>query len=415
VRIGIAIALATLAISMSATADVVGYCVLSNSGTSLTSATTVDFNTQFICIGCEYLLFGDHGIHESNSGGIVNGLAWGVGGTHYRDFLSASGAPGSCYYSTNSGTVYLMSYNGLPPGMPQPPFLPSSLGSGGPWQSSTTCIAAPPPPKCQLTVVAGGGGSLSPNPSGSYDCGTSLTLSATPGTGYHFVSWSGSISSTNPTITFTLNGNMSLTVSFEPDDPPQPPDPGPQCGDTGWVGQCSPIIINFETGNYRLTGANAPVMFDINAIGRPAKIGWTAAGADESFLWLDRNHNGIVDDGSELFGTATPLANGLRAPNGFEALKELDSNHDHVIDSRDAIWPQLKLWRDSNHNGIAEPSEISSIVGSRVTAIAVPYAWTGLRDSYGNMFKYGSLVWVHTSGFSSFPRPVFDIFFVSVP
>src|SRR5438034_7188492 len=70
---------------------------------------------------------------------------------------------------------------------------------------------------------------------------------------------------------------------------------------------CSPIIINFENGGYRLTGAESPVTFDIAATGQPVTIGWTAAGADEAFLCLDRDHNGQIDSGAELFGSATRL------------------------------------------------------------------------------------------------------------
>src|ERR1043165_1278367 len=86
--------------------------------------------------------------------------------------------------------------------------------------------------------------------------------------------------------------------------------------------RCSPIVINFAGGGYQLTGADSPVVFDIAATGQPVRIGWTAAGADEAFLCLDRNHNGRIDNGAELFGSATPLKDGSRALNGFPALAE---------------------------------------------------------------------------------------------
>jgi hypothetical protein len=186
-------------------------------------------------------------------------------------------------------------------------------------------------------------------------------------------------------------------------------DPG--CGD-----DCSPIIINFESGDYRLTGANSPVRFAMNPEREPALMGWTAAGADEAFLWLDRNHNGNITSGAELFGNFTPLSNGTLARNGFEALAELDGNDDGVIDDRDPIWPQLLLWRDLNHNGISEPGEIAPLASSDVTAIDLHVHWTGRHDSFGNTFRYESLVSIRNqSGYAVRKQPVYDIFFVSVP
>jgi hypothetical protein len=179
---------------------------------------------------------------------------------------------------------------------------------------------------------------------------------------------------------------------------------------------CSPIVINLENGDYRLTGKNAPVLFDIRGDGHPLLMGWTAAGADEAFLWLDRNHNGKVTSGAELFGNFTPLENGQMAKNGFEALAELDANHDGVIDDRDPIWSQLMLWRDLNHNGISEPNEIGPLSASDVTAIDLHYHWTGRHDSWGNTFRYESLVSIQNGpGHGVRKQPVYDVFFVSVP
>lgn len=178
---------------------------------------------------------------------------------------------------------------------------------------------------------------------------------------------------------------------------------------------CSPIVINFESGGYRLTGADSPVTFDIAATGQPVRIGWTAAGADEAFLALDRNHNGKIDSGAELFGSATPLSDGTRASNGFVALAEFDDNHDRVIDEKDAIWSQLLLWRDLNHDGVSEPNEITPVAGSGLTAISLDYHWTGRRDISVNLFRYESQVTIQAAANQPTPRSVYDIFFRRVP
>lgn len=176
----------------------------------------------------------------------------------------------------------------------------------------------------------------------------------------------------------------------------------------------SPIIINFEKGGCRLTGSNLPVSFDMAGNGHPVLMGWTAAGADEAFLWLDRNQNGRVTSGAELFGNFTPLVNGHMAKNGFEALRDFDSNNDGVIDERDPIWSRLMLWRDLNHNGVAEPGEIAPLQGSGVIAIDLHYHWAGRHDTWGNAFRYESHVsMTNPSGHLSV-QPVYDIFFVPV-
>jgi hypothetical protein len=177
---------------------------------------------------------------------------------------------------------------------------------------------------------------------------------------------------------------------------------------------CSPIVINFDNGGYRLTGADSPILFDITATGHPVWIGWTAAGADEAFLCLDRNHNGQIDSGAELFGSATPLKDGTRAPDGFTALAEFDDNHDGVIDEKDGIWKQLLLWRDLDHDGISQPNELMPVKDSSLTAIRLNYHWTGRRDVSGNYFRYQAAVAIQATTTQTTPRPVYDIFFVHV-
>lgn len=192
------------------------------------------------------------------------------------------------------------------------------------------------------------------------------------------------------------------------------PDPS-QCGGADWVSGCSPIVINFSSGDYRLTGANSPVIFDIHGTGQPVRIGWTASGADEAFLCLDIDRNGKIDSGAELLGNAMPLKNGTHAPNGFVVLAQFDDNHDGIIDEQDAIWGQLLLWCDLNHDGISQPYELTPVAGSRLTAINLKYHWTGRRDAFGNGFRYESEVWIQGVANQVAQRPVYDLFFVGVP
>src|SRR5205814_7324989 len=110
---------------------------------------------------------------------------------------------------------------------------------------------------------------------------------------------------------------------------------------------------------------------------------------------------------------ATPLKNGATASNGFTALSEFDGNHDGVIDARDPVWSQLLLWRDLNHDAISQPSEITPVAGSGVTAIEFTVRWSGRRDHWGNAFRYRSTVWIGERAHPT-PRPLYDIIFTLV-
>jgi hypothetical protein len=185
------------------------------------------------------------------------------------------------------------------------------------------------------------------------------------------------------------------------------PDPQPAPNPTE---PYSPIIIN-TAGAYSLTGADDPVLFDIDADGRRNLIGWTAREGDDAFLVQDRNRNGEIDDGRELFGNAMRLRSGVTAANGFEALREFDDNGDSVIDSNDTVWSDLLLWRDSNHDGLSTPSELSSVNRSAIGGIQLTYHWTGRVDSHGNQFRYAAHVELNGRRER---RTVYDVFFVSV-
>lgn len=169
----------------------------------------------------------------------------------------------------------------------------------------------------------------------------------------------------------------------------------------------SPIIFNLQNGGYQLSGMDSSVSFDIDANGSPNRMNWTAAGAQMAFLALDRNGNGRIDDGGELFGDHTRLRDGSIAHNGFDALRELDSNNDGVIDERDSDWQRLLVWIDANHDGVSTPDELHPIGTTGTTAVELSYHWTGRRDKNGNCFRYEGKV-----HFGGSVKPFYDIYFL---
>lgn len=161
----------------------------------------------------------------------------------------------------------------------------------------------------------------------------------------------------------------------------------------------SPIVIDVLGNGFNLTDAQNGVLFDILNTGAPKQLAWTAADSDDAWLALDRNENGRIDKGRELFGSSAPqpeLEAG-ESKNGFRALAVFDKpqkggNGDGQIDVRDEIFADLKLWRDANHNGISETNELHRIEDSGIRVIELDYKESKKQDENGNWFRYRAKV-----------------------
>ncbi|MFZ2890613.1 MAG: hypothetical protein WA010_09060, partial [Sulfuricurvum sp.] len=89
----------------------------------------------------------------------------------------------------------------------------------------------------------------------------------------------------------------------------------------------------------------------------------------DAFLVRDLNRDGMINDGSELFGSATVLSNGTKAKEGYAALSDLDDNHDTMLTTSDQAFAELSLWIDTNHNGISENNEFQSLTDAGIKSI----------------------------------------------
>lgn len=177
-----------------------------------------------------------------------------------------------------------------------------------------------------------------------------------------------------------FDGGGSNSCECEPDDP--------NC--------TSPIILDVAGDGYRLTNVELGVRFDLRVTGTPIRTAWTEPDSDDAWLALDRNGNGTIDNGSELFGNFTPQPASSHK-NGFLALAEFDKtanggNGDDLISGQDSVFTSLRLWQDRNHNGVSEQTELLLLPAANVQTLSLDYKESRRRDGHGNLFRYRAKV-----------------------
>jgi hypothetical protein len=175
----------------------------------------------------------------------------------------------------------------------------------------------------------------------------------------------------------------------------------------------SPVLLDIAGDGIDLTDLVSGVRFDLNSNGVPESLSWTTLNSDDAWLALDRDNNGTIDNGKELFGNYTPQSSSWN-PNGFLALAEFDTNGDSKIDSSDAVFNSLRLWQDKNHNGFSETGELSTLPALGVKALQVDYKASRRTDDYGNLFRYRAKV-QDTKKSSSVGRWAWDVFLLVGP
>jgi len=141
-----------------------------------------------------------------------------------------------------------------------------------------------------------------------------------------------------------------------------------------------PIVLDLDGDGVETTGLNDGAYFDHDKNGFAEKIAW--AGSDDGLLAWDRNGDGIINDGAELFNVTMP--DGSPAENGFQVLAALDNNQDGKIDANDAVWSQLKIWRDIDGDGYSASDELFALDELGIRSINTDYSNSAYVDENGN-------------------------------
>jgi hypothetical protein len=154
------------------------------------------------------------------------------------------------------------------------------------------------------------------------------------------------------------------------------------------AGMCehSPLVLDLDGDGILTSAPEDGVSFDLRQSGHPVRTAWPRGG--DALLVMDRNGDGEINDGGELFGNAYE-SEGKRHRNGFRMLSELDKkqnggNKDKKIDRRDDAFVRLLLWRDANRDGKSTPAELTTLQQAGVVSISLKSKRSSERDLYGN-------------------------------
>ena len=135
------------------------------------------------------------------------------------------------------------------------------------------------------------------------------------------------------------------------------------------IRQHDPLTLDLDDDGIETLASNGHdgALFEHDKDGIRTATGWVSK--DDGLLIYDRNGDGVVNDGSELFGDNTLLNNGERAANGYQALAELDENSDGKVDAADSAFAKLRVWRDRNQDGISQKDELLTLEEAKVKAL----------------------------------------------
>lgn len=157
-----------------------------------------------------------------------------------------------------------------------------------------------------------------------------------------------------------------------------------------------PLIIDLDGDGIETISLKGNVFFDHDGNNLAENTGWVSA--DDGLLVLDKDNSGYIETGDELFGNNTRDSSGIIAMNGFEALREHDSNNDGIINNQDNIWEDLKVWQDKNSNALVDSGELISLNDIQISSINLNYKTRNITDENNNThIQHSTVTWVDGS------------------
>lgn len=154
-----------------------------------------------------------------------------------------------------------------------------------------------------------------------------------------------------------------------------------------------PLVLDLdgdgiETIKLNSQDANVNAYFDFDGDGLAHATGWIKK--DDGMLVRDINGDGVINNGTEVFGDSTIKRDGTTAKHGFDALVDLDDNGDGLINADDSAFGTLKIWRDINADGVSQADELFSLNTLGITSLNANYEDTNRVIAGGKLAQLGS-------------------------
>jgi hypothetical protein len=138
-----------------------------------------------------------------------------------------------------------------------------------------------------------------------------------------------------------------------------------------------PLIVDVnKNGKFDITTIENGVNFSFTGT-RSQATAWLSG---DGFLFHDRNSNGIVDNGTELFGTDRSF------DGGFAHLAHFDSDKSGVVDHKDEVYKSLFVWVDTNLDGVSTKDEVKTLLDVGIVNIDIT-AQNYNKNVNGNLIK----------------------------
>ncbi|OWV27855.1 calcium-binding protein, partial [Halomonas campaniensis] len=155
-------------------------------------------------------------------------------------------------------------------------------------------------------------------------------------------------------------------------------------GEFGYASKVvSPLVLDLDGDGVETIALTDGAYFDHDGNGFAEKSGWVSP--DDGLLVWDKNGDGKISDGSELFGNHSLGKDGEKAEHGFASLAVLDTNDDGVVDAQDADFASLQVWQDKNGDGRVQAGELLSLADAGVASLSIAFDSASETDEAGNL------------------------------